>query len=897
MISGGTPGGDEPTLLLQTTSTDAPATAEDALPPGARLGRYRIAALIGSGGMGQVYRAEQLEPVRRTVALKLLRGHRLQARHLAHFEIERQLLAQMQHPGIAQIFDAGASDDGSPYFAMEFIEGSPVTDYCRDRALPLRERIALFVRICEAVQHAHQRGVIHRDLKPGNILVAEVDGRPLPKVIDFGIATAARLQEGAAELAGTPVYMSPEQSRGDVAAIDTRSDVYSLGVVLHELLAGVRPDGASGPAAPSSRLTTLRGDEAERQAASLGMGVRAARRVLRGELDWVVRKAMDVERANRYPTAIDLARDLQRFLDGDPVQAVPAGRAYVWGKFMRRHRVAIAAAAVVVLALVAGVAASLHGLMQAREQRRVAERRSGELKKVVDFQQSMLESLDMQTLGARMGEELERQVGATAPERLEPFRAALARVDTTDVARGLVDYGLLSGAETALERDFADDPQLAAELRESVARVEAALGLDAKATQAFARVADQRAATLGEAAPETLRARRAQVAALVAVADYAAAEAVLRRSLPQAGRLPANDATRVGLELAQAEIVAARGDLRAARTLRQRLLDGLVARYGENDLAVAAARSALSASQRSLGDIDEAAANMEKVVETRKALLGPQHNDTLEAQRSLAVLRMQAQRKVEAVALQEQLVQTIIARYGNEHPRSLAARATLGAMYADSGRAEEALPLLESVLEARERVLGREHPETVRTRLNLATTHARLHDYLGALPLEQQVIEARSRRLGDRHPDTLSIVINHASTLRWAGRYDDALKLLHDVRPLAREALGEKHGQYRGIFSVRADALMKLGRIAEGQAAYREYVELCRRTLGERHPVTLRAVWELVSANQRAGRQDEAEFWRRRYLAPLLAADPKTLDEPLANLAEAIRSGRDPNAG
>ncbi|HRN62222.1 MAG TPA: serine/threonine-protein kinase [Luteimonas sp.] len=885
------------TELLATRSPGAGQPEGDGLPRGTRIGRYRIDALLGRGGMGEVYRAEQLEPVHRTVALKLLRGQTLDARRKAHFEIERQVLAQMRHPAIAQIHDADTTPDGHPFFAMEFIDGQVITQYCESRALPLAQRIALFIEVCDGVQHAHQKGVIHRDLKPGNLLVEEVDGRAHAKIIDFGIATASTLP-GTREVAGTPDYMSPEQAAGDQSLVDTRSDVYSLGVVLCELLTGQRPIAAGETVAsdsrslrrPSEQLDTLPPGEADRVASRQGQPLAAMRRVLRGELDWVVLKAMRHDRADRYPSAAALADDLRRFLDGRVVLAVPASRRYAWRKFARRHRAGLAAATIALVALVGGLALSLHGLMQAREQRQVAELRSDELKKVVDFQQSMLESLDMQVLGTRMGEQLERQVDAAVPAKGDEFRVLLARADTTDIARGLVDYGLLTGAEAALERDFADDPQLAAELRESVARVQSVLGLDAKAARSFASVADYRGATLGEAAPDTLRARRAQVAALVAAAEYDDAESVLQRSLPQLDRLPVNDPVRVGLELAQAEIVFARGDVRAARAMRQALLDGLLERFGEDDPAVVSARSALAASQRQMGEFDAAAGNQKKVVAARLRRLGPQHDDTLDAQRNLAVLHMLSGRRSEAVQLQEQVAQATVARYGSEHPRSLAARATLGTMYADSNQAAKALPLLQSVLEARERVLGREHPETVRTRLNLATTHARLHDYAGALPLEQQVIETRTRRLGERHPDTLSITVNHASTLRLAGRYDEALALLQEVAPRVLDVLGEKHPLHLAVLSIRSDTLVASGRHAEGLAAYREAVQVRQRVLGERHHETLRTVWELVEACRASGRDDEAERWQQRYLAPLLAADPDTLDEPLANLAGAIRS-------
>jgi len=348
--------------------------------PGAVLGgRYRLAAEIGAGGMGSVWRAEQTEPVRRPVAVKLIKPGMDSKAVLARFEAERQALAIMDHPNIAKVFDAGATEAGRPYFVMELVAGVPITEYCDARHLTTRERLALFVPVCQAVQHAHQKGVIHRDLKPSNVLVAEYDGRPVPKVIDFGVAKATGQAlaggtqvTGLGVVVGTPEYMAPEQAALDALDIDTRADVYALGVVLYELLTGSTPLtrqrlGVAAllevlrlvreeePPPPSRRLSTA--DALPSIAAQRRTEPRRLTALLRGELDWVVMKCLEKDRGRRYESASGLARDLERYLADEPVEA---GRPTAWHrlrKSARRHRrpLTAAASAFALLAASAGV--------------------------------------------------------------------------------------------------------------------------------------------------------------------------------------------------------------------------------------------------------------------------------------------------------------------------------------------------------------------------------------------------------------------------------------------------------------------------------------------------------------------------------------------------------------
>ncbi|HEY9541062.1 MAG TPA: tetratricopeptide repeat protein, partial [Luteimonas sp.] len=775
--------GDDPdrTELLATRGPVAGDAGGEALAPGARLGRYRIEALLGRGGMGDVYRAEQLEPVRRTVALKLLRRRRLDARHLAYFEVERQLLAQMRHPAIAQVFDADTTADGHPFFAMEFIAGSPLTQFCEEHGLSLRRRIELMIRVCEGVQHAHQKGVVHRDLKPGNLLVDDVDGRALPKIIDFGIATASSMAEGR-EVAGTPDYMSPEQAGGDQSLVDTRSDVYSLGVVLYEMLTGQRPEAAGETRVastqtlrlPSEQLATLPPGTADRIAHGQGLRLGDMRRALRNELDWVVARAMRHDRAERYASAGALADDLQRFLDGRPLAAVPASHRYVWGKFMRRHRVGLAAASVALVALLGGLAMSLYGLQQARAQRVIAEQRSAELEKVAAFQQSMLEGIDIEAMGIGMAEGLREQAAKGTPAAKDAVEETLSHASTADIARDLIDRNILAGAETAIARDFAAEPGLAADLRESVAKVREALGLPEAAATGFAQVADYRERVLGASAVPTLKARAEQASAMLSSAQPEPALALLQQTLSDASALPPDEPLRIRLEMNHAAALSALGDRKTARAALESLYDRSRKARGERDPTTMEVENNLAILLGRMGEARLGREHMEKLVPMRREVLGADHEDTLSSLHNLAVMRIMTGDSEGALSLQRQLVETQTRRLGAEHPTTLSERGNLASMLVDSGKAGQALPIALSVVEATTRVLGADAPRTLRAKLNLSSLYARLGRLDETLAMQLEVIEARKRLLGPRHPDTIYILVNRIATLSQAGRPKEA---------------------------------------------------------------------------------------------------------------------------
>jgi eukaryotic-like serine/threonine-protein kinase len=482
--------------VVNSLETEGSVGTEDT--GGTVIGRYHLLQKIGEGGMGEVWLAEQREPVRRRVALKLVSAGMNTREVIARFESERQALALMDHPTIAKVFDAGSTPQGAPYFVMEYVAGVPITTYCDNHRLNTRDRLELFVRVCEGVQHAHQKAIIHRVLKPSNILVTEVDGRAAPKIIDFGVAkaltqklSAATMFTRAGALVGTPEYMSPEQALSSGEDIDTRTDVYSLGVILYELLAGVAPLDLrkialdeflrrlreEEPPKPSTKLRTLDRATATELARRRQTEPMALAKQVGGDLDSIALKALEKDRTQRYASAAELAADIRRHLHDEPITARPPSASYQLRKFARRNKALVISVAVVFVVLVLGVVASTWEAVQARRAKAKAKQESAIAQAVEDFLQNDL--LAQASAATQSGP-------STKPDPHLDVRTALDR------------------AAARISGKFERQPAVEASIRQTIGDTYADLGLFSEAQQQEERALAIRRRFLGEAHPATL---------------------------------------------------------------------------------------------------------------------------------------------------------------------------------------------------------------------------------------------------------------------------------------------------------------------------------------------------------------------------------------------------------
>jgi eukaryotic-like serine/threonine-protein kinase len=808
-INSGRSGGLDPAATPHVPAGSAVPRAEGAAASADEpisIGQYKLIRRLGEGGMGQVWLAEQTMPVQRQVAIKLIKVGIYDAELLQRFRAERQSLAMMDHPAIAKVFDAGATRDGQPYFVMEYVPGVPITEYCDQKHLTIQARLELFIKVCEGVQHAHQKAIIHRDLKPANILVTEVDGKPVPRIIDFGLAKAIGPQAGGdagmtmvGGFVGTPGYMSPEQADASVLDVDTRTDVYSLGVLLYVLLTGDEPFDTTqwktqplhemlrqlrevDPPAPSTKLrmeTPASVDNAKMRGAQL----KQLQQLLHGDLDWITMKALEKDRARRYGTSMELAADVERYLKNEPIVARPASTAYRLQKYVRRHRVGVAVAAGLVL-LLAGFAA-----MQVVQVQRVTRERD------------------------RATRERDRA------NRITDFMLQMFKVSDPSEARGnsITARELLDKSSTQIDSGLANDPEVQAQMLQAMGEVYSGLGLRARAEALLTRAVDIRRRVLGPDNPDTLD------------------------SMSQLSQILYFEGHYPETEKLQRETLAA----------QQRVL-------GSNDARTDLSMSQLAATLGEEGHYPEAEQLEREVLAITQKVRPQDWRASMAASRSLGwTLNLEGHYGEAAKALRAAL-DLCQRNLGADHPDTLKTAAQLGDVLTRQRHFAEAEKLLRETADIERRVLGPEHPSTTATVTTLATALADDGHFAEAETLYRQNLEIQLRTLGPDHRVVMSTVNSLGNALMGENRFADAEKQFRQVLGTERRVLGPEHpNTLNGMMSL-GNALMEEGHYAEAEKVYLDAFHGEQRVLGTEHPDTAMTAYDLGCVEAHQGHKAEA---------------------------------------
>ncbi len=774
----------EPTLLQPSAATGGAASV-DAESVGSRIGPYTLLKLIGEGGVGSVYLAEQETPVARQVAIKIIKLGMDTREVVARFEQERQALAILDHPNIARVIEAGATSTGRPYFVMDLVQGEPICEFCDKRNLSVEARLELFSQVCSAVQHAHTKGIIHRDIKPTNVLVSQTENAPVAKVIDFGIAkaTAGKLTEKTLftehkQLIGTPEYMSPEQADG-AADIDTRSDVYSLGALLYELLTGSTPFTGRElrsaayveiqriirevePPKPSTRLSksenTIATVAAQRQ-----IQPRKLTTLVRGELDWIVMKSLEKDRERRYGTVNALLADVRRYLDGEVVQAAPPGAVYRFKKFVRKNRGVVTAMTAIAIALLIGAVGFAWQARRARVERDAALVARNDEKT----------SREQATARQRTAEEVSKFFSDQILDRGDPNRLSTTRPVTL---REAIDL-----AAGQVEGTFKNDPLIRATIHMSLGRSYSGMGLRAAAIAQFTTALDERRAALGPDAPETLEAMHALATTYRQLGDAAHAEPLLKDLLAARRRTSGNDAVGTcGDMTALGMFYVLQGRPADALPLLQDAYAGQVKALGERNINTLQTMNGLTVAYANTGQLDLA-------IQT--------------GERELRLLR-----------------ETV----GNDHPETTNTMGVLAALYVKQHRYAEAIPLYREADDTERRVLGEDHPDRIGTYLGLAQALADSGDTAGA-----------------------------------THDFQDAIAIIRASKPIDRATLENANVKY-------ANVLILTKQFPQAEAALSEAYPVLLQLYGPSNRRTHRSVESLVHLYEAWGKPDQAAEWKKR---------------------------------
>jgi eukaryotic-like serine/threonine-protein kinase len=813
---------------------------------GQRIGPYGLLRELGRGGMGVVYLAER-EDLEKRVALKLVSGGLASPERVERFLFERRLLAQLEHPHIARVLDAGVRPDGTPWFAMEYVKGEPLDTYCDGRQLSVRDRLVLFEQVCEAVSYAHRNLVVHRDLKPSNILVTEAGE---VKLLDFGIAKllADDAQLGARSTRTetrilTPEYAAPEQICGD--PITTATDVYTLGVLLYELLTGRRPYALAARGALAMELAILE-EKAERPstavsralerlegegrtasltpeliAATRNTTVERLRRQLRGDLDTIALKALAKEPGRRYQSAERLLDDLRRHRQGLPVAARPDTLAYRAAKFVRRHRVGVVAAWLVALSLVSGLAAALWQAERAARERDVAMRERDKAEQVVGFMTGMLSAAD----------------------------PSEARGDTLNV------YDLLARSETRVDTALARQPEVRAEMWDVLGRVYRSLGEYKKAKPLLERALASRRQILGSRHESVAETARELADVLLAQGDYKQAESLLREAVAIQRAIYGEENAKVAATLNElGDLLYSKGEYAAAGELYRHTL-AVARRIRTEPLLVALSLSNLAFILRAQGRLDEAEPMLREALEIRRAELG------------------------------------------QDHPLVPTSLSNLAVLLGEQRKYDEAESLFREALATRRRVLGDEHPEVTLTITGLAYVLRGKGDYAGAEQLFRQALAMNRKRFGLEHPSVGLDIYALARVLHEKGSMAEAESLYRTSLGVLRRTLPKNHARLTMPLVGLGSLLVSRGRAAQAEPLLREALTIREAELSDSGNLIAEAQGALGACLTELGRYEEAELLLLRAQATLLKPqrpDPERLKKVREHLLTLYTSWNKP---
>jgi len=795
---------DEKTL----TMTSAGRTVQD-------IGPYHLLEKIGEGGMGEVWVAEQHKPLHRRVALKLIKAGMDTRQVIARFESERQALALMDHPAIAKVFDAGETEQGHPYFVMEYVQGIPITAYCDKNRLTTKERLELFRHICEGVQHAHQKAIIHRDLKPSNILVAIQDSAPVPKIIDFGVAkaTAQSLTERTmytelGVLIGTPEYMSPEQAEMSGQNVDTRTDVYSLGAILYELLVGALPFDPKelrragfdeirrrirevDPPKPSTKLSTM-GEASATQAANRRTERPALIRQIRGDLDWITMKALEKDRTRRYGSPSDLAADVERYLHNQPIVARPPSTVYKARKFVRRHRFGVAVATAIAVLL---VAFSITTAVQAH----------------------------------RIGQERDRaNQEAEGSRQVSEFLTGLFKVSDPSEARGnsVTAREILDKGADKIARELRGQPVIQGKLMSTMGVVYDTLGLYGPAQDLLEKALETRAKALGPDHPD------------------------VAGTLGQLGT-----------------VMWHKGDFAKSKELIEKALAINEKSFGPDSREAADSLHNLGNLYWRQGRYDEARQVLERSLGIREKILGPDHADVAATLNSLGAIAYREGDLKKAGEIWERTLGIREKELGPDHPYLAQTLNNLAICYTYTGQPKRAIPLLERVVRIQEKVLGPKHPDLASGFMNLGDALYKDGDLAGAKPYYARAVTIMEAASPD-NPELARFLDRLGAVLLNEKDVPGAEALYERSLALRKKALGPTNPEVAESLGGLANCASRSGRLKEAEDLYERALTLVRKPGGGFYPGAydvLKGLVALLRATERDARAAELEALAKSF--------------------------------